>query len=255
MATKKYFLLITFRSHKTVGIKVFLTIFAWWQKDPEPLRLRILLFSSVTFKMAIKNYIFLLITFEVTKTGGIKVFLLFLLDERRIRSWIQNWIQKAQNTYGSYGAGSGSGSATLMISLFAFSRYSCTARLQVWECLLCSFAYNPAWSPTCDYCASPRSVQKAKNHWDRRGLLVLRPVLRIWIHWIRIRIRSSILAGNDPDPMFLWPKIYKNVQQKNKFWLKFAIYVSLGFPKGRPSNRRSLQSSKEEHPAFQTWNF
>jgi hypothetical protein len=24
------------RSHKTVGIKVFLTIFAWWQKDPDP---------------------------------------------------------------------------------------------------------------------------------------------------------------------------------------------------------------------------
>jgi hypothetical protein len=24
------------RSHKTVGIQVFLTIFAWWQKDPDP---------------------------------------------------------------------------------------------------------------------------------------------------------------------------------------------------------------------------
>jgi hypothetical protein len=24
------------RSHKAVGIKVFLTLFAWWQKDPDP---------------------------------------------------------------------------------------------------------------------------------------------------------------------------------------------------------------------------
>jgi hypothetical protein len=24
------------RSHKTVGIKDFLTIFAWWEKDPDP---------------------------------------------------------------------------------------------------------------------------------------------------------------------------------------------------------------------------
>ncbi len=24
------------RSHKTVGIKIFLAIFAWWYKDPDP---------------------------------------------------------------------------------------------------------------------------------------------------------------------------------------------------------------------------
>ncbi len=46
-------------SHKRVEVKVFLTILAWWWKDlnPDPY-LRILLFSSVTFKMPTKNNIF-----------------------------------------------------------------------------------------------------------------------------------------------------------------------------------------------------
>ena len=30
------------------------------------------------------------------------------------------------------------------------------AYFKVWDCLICSFSYNPLWSATCDYCASPR---------------------------------------------------------------------------------------------------
>jgi hypothetical protein len=58
------------------------------------------------------------------KTVVINVFLLFLLDNRRIRIrsrimihisdlWIRMRIREAQKTYGSYGSGSGCGSATL----------------------------------------------------------------------------------------------------------------------------------------------
>lgn len=31
---------------------------------------------------------------------------------------------------------------------------------EVWDCLICSFSYNPTWASTCDYCASPRTWAK-----------------------------------------------------------------------------------------------
>ncbi len=38
-------------------------------------------------------------------------------------------------------------------------------------------------------------------------------------------------------------------------FLKLAINLSLGLPKGRPSYRRSLQPTKKEHPALQNMKF
>jgi hypothetical protein len=49
----------------------------------------------------------------------------------------------------------------------------------------------------------------------------------------------------------------KNLQlKKNLYFLSnLAIYLSLGLYKGRPSNRRSLQPSKENIKHFKTSNF
>ncbi len=49
----------------------------------------------------------------------------------------------------------------------------------------------------------------------------------------------------------------KNIfYEKNDIFLfKIAIYLSLGFRKGRPSYRRSLQPSKENIQHLKTWNF
>ncbi len=66
----------------------------------------------------------------------------------------------------------------------------------------------------------------------------------------------------DPDPIriqgFWWPKIEKNVQQKkNHIFLDknyHTIHLSLGFQKGRPSYKRSLQLLKENIHHFKTWN-
>ncbi len=48
-----------------------------------------------------------------------------------------------------------------------------------------------------------------------------------------------------PDPAF---------QADIFFWSKIPIYLSLGLLKGRPSYRRSLQSSKENIQHFKKWN-
>ncbi len=67
----------------------------------------------------------------------------------------------------------------------------------------------------------------------------LKAMFRIRIHLIRIRVQHCRL-NTDPDPGF-WSPI----------WSKIAIYLSIGFDKGRPSYRKSLQNSKH----FKTWNF
>ncbi len=62
----------------------------------------------------------------------------------------------------------------------------------------------------------------------------------------------ALQVDPDPDPIrtqgFDGQKLKKKIQLKFFFiffWLKIAIYSSLGLHKGRPSYRKSLQSSKE----------
>ncbi len=72
--------------------------------------------------------------------------------------------------------------------------------------------------------------------------------------WIRIH---HFKLNTDPDPAFWWPKIEKYLQL-GKMWFflsNTAISLSLGFHKGRPSYRRSLQPSKGNIQHFKTWNF
>ncbi len=61
--------------------------------------------------------------------------------------------------------------------------------------------------------------------------------------WVPIRIqsRSRVLMTKN------WKKC--------KAGKKFAIYLTLGLHKGRPSYRRSLQPSKDNIQHFKTWNF
>ncbi len=74
----------------------------------------------------------------------------------------------------------------------------------------------------------------------------------------------------DPDPAFLSKSgsgygtrivMTKNWRKENSrncflffFWLKIAVYLSLGLHKGRPSYRRSLQPSKENIQHCKRWN-
>ncbi len=83
-------------------------------------------------------------------------------------------------------------------------------------------------------------------------------VFRVRFHLIRIQIQNSRLNA-DPDPWFWLPKTGKNLQLKKIEYffdqkLQFA-YLSLSFYNGRPSNRRSLQPSKENIQHFKTWDF
>ncbi len=64
--------------------------------------------------------------------------------------------------------------------------------------------------------------------------------------WIPIRIQ-----GFDDRNL----KKVNNWKKLNIFWSKIAIHLSLGIYKGRPSYRRSLQSSKENIQHFKIWNF
>ncbi len=50
-------------------------------------------------------------------------------------------------------------------------------------------------------------------------------------------------------------KIKKFTAEKKILGSKTTIYLSIGLHKGRPSYRRSLQSSKENIQHFKTWNF
>jgi hypothetical protein len=72
-------------------------------------------------------------------------------------------------------------------------------------------------------------------------------------HWCQCRSGSR-------SRVLIIKKLKKFTAEKNNifFWSKFAkiyIYMYLGFHKGRPSYRRSLQSSKEKFQHFKTWNF
>jgi hypothetical protein len=65
-----------------------------------------------------------------------------------------------------------------------------------------------------------------------------------------------------PDPgsgsRVWWLKIEKKFTTRNLiyiFWIKNAIYLSLGLHKGRPSYRRSLQPSKVNIQHFKRWKF
>jgi hypothetical protein len=71
-------------------------------------------------------------------------------------------------------------------------------------------------------------------------------VLWIRIHWFRIQMQIRIHHFK----WFWWPKIEKNIGEIFffLFWSKNAIYLSLGFHKGRQSFRRS-------HPALQKITF
>ncbi len=84
---------------------------------------------------------------------------------------------------------------------------------------------------------------------------------------IRIHFRLNTDPGSDPiwiqsgSRGFLWPKFEEKNLQLNKnlscFWSTTAIYLSLEHHKEGPSNRKSLQPSKENiYPQpFKTWKF
>ncbi len=94
-------------------------------------------------------------------------------------------------------------------------------------------------------------------------------MLRIRIHWIRIRIRIWIQhfmwirtphtdTVSDPvtDPGFWWPKTEEKNTVENFFFAflsKIAIYLYLGLHKGRPSYT-NLQHSKENIQHFKILN-
>jgi hypothetical protein len=91
------------------------------------------------------------------------------------------------------------------------------------------------------------------------GFAWLISVFQIQIHWFRIRIHYFRLNA-DPDPIRIQGLMKKNFTKFKAenfyifFWSKIAIYLSIGLHKGRPSYRRSLQSSKENIQHFKTWN-
>ena len=88
--------------------------------------------------------------------------------------------------------------------------------------------------------------------------------LWVRIHFLRIRIRTQSLtleANTDPDPDpiriqgFNDQKLEKNYSSNFFsifFWSKTSIYLSLGLHKVHPSDRRSLQLSKEAIQHFKT---
>ncbi len=78
-------------------------------------------------------------------------------------------------------------------------------------------------------------------------------------HWFNAYPDPAFFLFADPDPFldpgFWWLKIGKNLKLKIFyifFWSKIAIYIFLGLCKGRPSYRRSFQSSKENIQQFKT---
>ncbi len=81
-------------------------------------------------------------------------------------------------------------------------------------------------------------------------------VLRIRIHWVRIRIQHFGL-NTYPNPRFCWLKNEKTYSWKffGYFLIKNCYNLSLGLHKGRQNYRRSLQLSKENTQHFKTWNF
>jgi hypothetical protein len=80
--------------------------------------------------------------------------------------------------------------------------------------------------------------------------LALKPVLWIWIHWIKIRIWIRIQVFNTKN----WKNIQLKICSNLFFWSKMAIYLSLGLHKERPSYMRCLQPSRE-HSAIQKMKF
>ncbi len=64
----------------------------------------------------------------------------------------------------------------------------------------------------------------------------------------------SIPSESDPSPGFWWPKLTKKIAEKIYFLMKNCNLQSLDVLKGRPSNRRSLQPSKENIQHFKQWN-
>ncbi len=68
----------------------------------------------------------------------------------------------------------------------------------------------------------------------------------------------AIQVNRDSDPRLWWPKMLKKIQLELLyeifFWLKIAIYLSLGLHKGRPSYKRGFQSSEEHIQHFKKWN-
>ncbi len=79
----------------------------------------------------------------------------------------------------------------------------------------------------------------------------VRPVLRIWFHWARIRILHFSWIPADLDPGFD-DQHGKNYNWKiiTVFWSTVTIYLSIGLHNGRPNYRRSLQASKEKIQHF-----
>jgi hypothetical protein len=79
----------------------------------------------------------------------------------------------------------------------------------------------------------------------------------VHIDLMRIRITDpdpTLFLIADPDPVSI-TKNWKNLQLKLFIYFfdrKIAIDLSLGLPKGRPSDRRSLQPSKENIQHFKT---
>ncbi len=73
------------------------------------------------------------------------------------------------------------------------------------------------------------------------------------------RVSDPCSFDTDPDPIriqaFDDQKLKKNYSgiKNNFFLIENYDYLSLGFHKGRPSYRRSLQLSKENIQHFKTW--
>jgi ribosome recycling factor len=107
-------------------------------------------------------------------------------------------------------------------------------------------------------------VQIANIYFSIKRVIVI-AVLRIRIHFIRIRIQRFRL-NTDPnlDPIRIRIQsgsralMTKNVRKKlllkkkKNFKSKTTVYLSLGLHKERPSYRRSLQISKEAIQHFKT---
>ncbi len=89
--------------------------------------------------------------------------------------------------------------------------------------------------------------------------IYFKTVLWIQILWVGSGYGSgsSISSESGSGPGYLWLKVGKKYSGKfflSFFWWKIAIYLSLGLLKSRPSQRRSLQPTKENIQHFKKLN-
>ncbi len=81
-------------------------------------------------------------------------------------------------------------------------------------------------------------------------------VFWIRIHWVWFLIQHCRLnANSDPDPGFWWPKIGKNLQLDNFFYIKNCYLLIPGPPKRMSKLQEKPAVLKREHPTFQNIKF